>query len=112
MRFLGLSVLLLVLVGCQGGGGGQALGAAVMAANIAAASAVSRASGGCYTQCAPGTYCDEKSGLCETLPCRGQCAAEQWCDSSALIPRCVTLGEGLVVSPGRFDAGTALITPE
>lgn len=107
-----LSALLLLVVACQGGGGGQAVNAAMLAANIGVASAVSRSSGGCYTQCAPGTYCDEKTGLCETLPCRGQCREDQMCDSYGLLPRCVTLGEGFVVSPGRMDAGTALRTPD
>jgi hypothetical protein len=105
-------MVLLFVAGCQSVGGGQAVSAAVLAANIGVASAASRASGGCFTQCAPGTSCDAKSGLCETLPCRGECRQDQWCDNSGLIPRCVTLGSGFVVAPRGMDAGTALITPE
>lgn len=112
MRFV-VAGLIVFAAACQGSGSGQAVQAAVLAANIGAAAAVNRSGGGCYTQCAPGTFCDHKTGLCETLPCRGECRADQICDESGLIPRCVYVGTALAVGGGSAsDAGTALRTPE
>jgi hypothetical protein len=52
------------------------------------ASAVSRANGGCYASCPPGTRCLPNSGLCEPLPCRGLCGVDQVCLGSGLAERC------------------------
>lgn len=42
-----------------------------------AGAAVSRATGGCYANCLPGTYCNRKNGLCERThtPAAGKAAS-------------------------------------
>ncbi len=60
-----------------------------------------RADGDCYTPCVPGTLCNPKTGTCDPLPCRGQCAESERCDESAALPRCV---------PAR-DPGLSLTHP-
>jgi hypothetical protein len=81
----GLCIVLLSLAGC--GGQGAAVASALIVSG--AASAISRASGGCYAACPVGTTCNEQSGLCETLPCRGICEDDQVCDESGPIAKCV-----------------------
>lgn len=63
------------------------VGAAISATAVAlTASAVSRANGGCFSQCPNGTVCNEQTGLCEALPCKGLCGEGQACD--AVTQRC------------------------
>ncbi|HEX4620840.1 MAG TPA: hypothetical protein VH208_04660 [Myxococcaceae bacterium] len=82
----------LVLLGCASGGGMGALNAGSAALNTGiagGAAAYSRAHGGCYASCPVGTACNTQTGMCDELPCRGQCAYDEECDSSGLFPRCV-----------------------
>ncbi len=59
----------------------NAVGTALMTTAVAAASsAASRAGGGCYASCPVGTYCQQSSGLCEELPCRGRCVGNEFCE--------------------------------
>jgi hypothetical protein len=51
------------------------------------ASVASRASGGCYAVCQQGERCN-KNGLCEALPCRGQCLAGETCDEGIFGVKC------------------------
>lgn len=77
--------LLAAGTGCAGGH----VGDAVLMTGIAAASAgISRAAGGCYSACPPGTSCNTATGLCDALPCRGQCGPGQRCETSP-IEHCV-----------------------
>lgn len=58
------------------------------------ASAVSRANGGCYAGCPPGTTCDSASGMCLDLPCQGRCGPNELCDQDgggATGGRCVRM---------------------
>lgn len=72
-----------------------ALGAGAAAARCAA--------GECFTPCVPGTACNPQTGLCDGLPCRGQCKPTEQCDTSGVFPRCVDDGSRMTVQPP--DAG-------
>jgi hypothetical protein len=61
----------------------SAVGAAV------GAGMASRALGGCVAYCPPGTVCNEKTGLCETLPCRGQCKQGETCQNERCVPELI-----------------------
>lgn len=68
-RILGVSFALTLaaaIVACQSSGAyGTPRNAAAGTALGLTGAAVSRAMGGCYAQCLPGTYCNPKNGLCE-----------------------------------------------
>jgi hypothetical protein len=49
----------------------------------------SRAAGGCYAVCQQGERCNENTGLCEALPCRGQCMAGEVCEEGFFGVRCL-----------------------
>lgn len=86
MRVHTIASIVLLAAGCNGG----AAGAAIFNTAIAAtASGVQRAGGGCYANCPPGTECNRATGLCDELPCRGQCGAGERCDRAGPIDRCV-----------------------
>ena len=83
------------------GAGAGAVGVAVGVG----ASAARRAAGECYTPCVPGTECNRQTGLCDPLPCRGQCKPHERCDTSGVFPRCVDDGARMYITPGGPDAG-------
>ncbi|WP_146210107.1 hypothetical protein [Vitiosangium sp. GDMCC 1.1324] len=56
-------------------------------------SAVSRAQGGCYATCLPGTTCNTQTGYCDPLPCRGECLSQEQCVEDALGSRCMPAGQ-------------------
>jgi hypothetical protein len=85
-----------VVTGRGAAGVGVALGVGTAAAR--------RAAGECYTPCVPGTACNPETGLCDELPCRGQCKPSERCDASGLFPRCVDDGSRMSIQPP--DAGT------
>lgn len=58
----------------------EAVGAAIGAA------VVSKATGGCVAYCPPGTACNQQTGLCDTLPCRDQCKADEVCENDRCVP--------------------------
>jgi hypothetical protein len=77
-------MLLAVLsLGCSG----QASSAIALGLTAAA---ISRANGGCYAQCAPGTRCNHVTGYCDDIPCRGVCMQDEVCDTNGLFHRCVS----------------------
>ena len=43
-------------------------------------SVISRAQGGCFAFCAPGTRCNPTNGMCDEVPCRGTCRDDEVCD--------------------------------
>jgi hypothetical protein len=71
---------LLALAGCRTGSAYTVGDAVVMTALALGSSAVSRANGGCYAVCQQGETCNEKTGYCEPLPCRGQCRTDESCE--------------------------------
>jgi hypothetical protein len=74
------------LSGCFGG----AAGGAVLNTGIAlGASAISRSQGGCYAACPAGTTCNEATGYCDPLPCRGECDPFEECIEDKLLYQCV-----------------------
>ena len=82
-----IPVALLVLSGCAGGG--AILNAAVNTGVALGTSAISRSQGGCYAACPVGTTCNETTGYCDPLPCRGECAPFEQCIEDKLVYRCV-----------------------
>jgi hypothetical protein len=64
-------------------------GALVMTPIALGASALSRASGGCYAVCQQGERCNEKTGFCEALPCRGLCSASETCEEGFFGVKCL-----------------------
>ena len=82
------ALLALLLAGCHANTNAVA-GALVMTPLALGASAISRSSGGCYAVCQQGEHCNEKNGLCEALPCRGQCPASQSCEETFFGIKCI-----------------------
>lgn len=81
----GILALALLGHGCASSGN-SASAAAVVTATALVASGVSRATGGCYAACTPGTRCNPDTGLCEPVDCGG-CDDGQVCDAATM--RCV-----------------------
>ena len=84
-------LMLSVLPGCAGAAAGAVANAAINTAIAATASGVRRANGECFTPCTPGTACNKGTGMCDPLPCRGQCGFDQKCESTYVGDRCVSL---------------------
>jgi hypothetical protein len=100
------------LTGCSGAATG-AVASAVINTSIAAASAgVSRSQGGCYASCPVGTTCNGKTGMCDELPCRGRCSANELCDDTlAGGPQCVPSNmPDLLIGKNRDEA--ARVSPQ
>ena len=88
MRFL--LVAFLTMTGCAGAAAGAVSSAAINTAMAGTVSAVRRANGECFTVCNPGTTCNRSTGMCETLPCAGQCSFDQKCEVTPLGDKCVS----------------------
>src|SRR5258708_1567763 len=94
------ALILLTVLGCSshqvgklmGAGVSTAVGATVVTAGALAASAASRAMGGCYAICQQGEVCNSSTGLCEALPCRGLCGAGERCTAGFFGDKCVQSG--------------------
>jgi hypothetical protein len=109
MRPLGwLSMLFLLLSGC-GVSAPVAIGAAVNTALAVGVSGARRARGGCYTTCDHGTECDHDTGLCEPLPCAGECEIGEVCITRGLRSWCETAlpGEEASNADGEEAGGEA-----
>lgn len=105
------SLCLLLCMGCGHSTG--AVEAALLNTAVAmGTSAASRASGGCYAACPVGTTCNEKTGMCDTLPCRGECNPYERCEENGLVSRCVPMSmpEGSLTikpAPARPQAASS-----
>jgi hypothetical protein len=95
---------LVALAGCITGSSNTMAGAAVMTAAGLGAAAVSRASGGCVAICTNGTACNPRTGLCETLPCRGQCGSGEHCEQTFTESKCVPGPETGVTSVAKGES--------
>lgn len=93
-----LMAVVLPLSGCAGAAGD----AVINTAFALGASAASRSSGGCYAACPVGTTCNRTTGLCDQLPCRGECDPFEQCIEERLTYRCVARGTG---------NGTTIVNP-
>jgi len=89
-------VLSLGLTSCVAASGAVS-SAVINTAAAVTASAISRANGGCYASCPPGTRCDPKEGLCESIPCRDQCSTDEVCEVNAISERCVPKTAGALL---------------
>ncbi|MFO0596645.1 MAG: hypothetical protein U0228_15115 [Myxococcaceae bacterium] len=76
------------LSGCAAAGGAVA-NAAINTAVAGGVSAVRRANGDCYTVCNPGTACNRSTGMCDPIPCRGECAPTEKCEVTYVGEKCV-----------------------
>jgi len=94
MRALALSAAILAL-GCHAAPG--AVGNAVLMSAVAGVASANRVAGGCYSVCQQGESCNEKTGLCEALPCRGRCRADETCEEGFFGVKCLP-GPALSVS--------------
>jgi hypothetical protein len=95
-------IALVVLAGCRGANG--AVVNALINTSIAMGSAAAqRAAGGCYATCPVGTTCDEQTGYCMPLPCRGRCRTDERCVELGLEERC----ESLALPEGGLDVRPA-----
>lgn len=103
MRRTVLAVLL--SVGCANSGGAVA-SAVVNTALGAGVAAARRSNGECYTPCLPGTRCNEATGMCDPIPCRGECRPDEVCEQTPTGERCVLPPVELEIrTVGSPDAG-------
>lgn len=68
-------------------GGGAGVGIAPAAAAVE--SIQRRMEGECYVPCLHGTACNPATGMCDALPCRGECKPGEYCDTRGFVDRCV-----------------------
>jgi len=95
--------LLVGFAACKTGSPNMAVGALSITAAAVGAAAASRASGGCIAICTAGTTCNPNTGLCERLPCDGQCESGYHCAETYSGARCV---RGEVEVAAKADGGT------
>jgi hypothetical protein len=91
-----------VLLSCHTGSSNTVSGAVIMSSLALGASAANRASGGCYAVCQQGERCNEKTGMCEALPCRGQCMAGETCEEGFFGVKCLP-NASLAVSASQLE---------
>jgi hypothetical protein len=78
-RAFALAPLLALAASCGGDSLKYASAASTAGMAVAAAGAYRATTGGCWAMCAQGEQCDESTGACVALPCRGACPADQRC---------------------------------
>src|SRR6267143_3942726 len=81
-----------LLAGCATGSSNTAAGAATTSAVAIGLAAAERAAGGCIAMCTAGTVCNPAKGLCEPLPCRGECGPNEHCEQTFSENKCVSGG--------------------
>lgn len=86
-----VSASLLLLCGCAAAGG-AVVNAAINTAVAGTVSGVRRANGDCYTVCNPGSSCNRQTGMCDPLPCRGECRFDEHCEVAPVGDKCVPNG--------------------
>jgi len=92
MSFRRVLFAMALLAGCKTGSSNTGVGAAATSAVAIGAAAVSRATGGCIAICTAGTSCNPAKGLCEPLPCRGECGPNEHCEQTFSETKCVSGG--------------------
>ena len=98
------ATFVLLLAGCHTGSANTMVGAASMTSLAVGAAALNRANGGCFAVCTAGTACNPRSGLCEVLPCRGQCESGEHCEDNFTGGKCVPGGTTGVEAVARGSA--------
>jgi hypothetical protein len=104
------TLVLLLAIGCHTGSSNTVAGAAIMTSLALGSSAASRAAGGCYAVCQQGESCNSATGLCEALPCRGKCRADESCEEGFFGIKCIP-GPALSVSTASSKSTSAGKTP-
>lgn len=111
---LELRLVLVILIfgllpGCSAAGANAVIGTAV----AATAAGVRRANGECYTPCTPGNVCNPQSGMCDPIPCRGECRPGEQCEQNALGDTCVpaTVSTALEVRTDTTPTAPVTSTP-
>lgn len=106
MRAL-ISIALAFTLGCSAAGANAVVSTAI---GVGVAQA-RRANGECYTPCTPGNTCNPQSGLCEPLPCRGECQLNESCELTPTGEKCVPAAAAaaleLRTSSSTFKPGAA-----
>jgi hypothetical protein len=86
----------ILLGGCSTGklgtGSTTIAGAAATSAAAVGAAFAERAAGGCIAICTAGTACNRNNGLCEPMPCRGECGSNEHCEQTFSGEKCVAGG--------------------
>jgi hypothetical protein len=99
------------LVSCHTGSSNTVSGALIMTSIALGTSVANRAAGSCYAVCQQGERCNEKSGMCEGLPCRGQCMAGETCEEGFFGVRCLP-NASLAVSASQREPPPPPPAPE
>ncbi len=119
-----VALIAILLSGCSAAPS-MVVGATTVTAAAVGAAALQRSSGGCYAICTAGTSCNPRTGLCETMPCEGKCAANEHCETSPTQSWCapgpasdvVTKAKGsdkvlpVLPAPPPVSGGPPQITP-
>jgi hypothetical protein len=85
-------VAVLLLGACHTGSSNTFAGAAATSAAAIGVAAVERAAGGCIAICTAGTTCNPTKGICEPMPCRGECGPNEHCEQTFSGNKCVAGG--------------------
>jgi hypothetical protein len=101
MRPLSLLCVLAAL-SCHTGSSNTGAGALIMTSLALGSSAANRASGGCWAVCQQGERCNEKTGWCEALPCRGKCAEDETCEEGFFGVKCMS-NASLAISASKLE---------
>lgn len=88
----------------MGAGVSTGAGVATATAVALAASAGSRLTGGCYAICQQGEVCNERTGLCDALPCHGNCGPGGKCEETFFGEKCIGGAAGVVAQPAATQS--------
>jgi len=88
----------------MGAGVSTGAGVATATAVALAASAGSRLSGGCYAICQQGEVCNERTGLCDALPCHGNCGVGGKCEETFFGEKCIGGPASVVAQPAAAQS--------
>jgi len=82
----------LLVFACKTGSSNTVAGAATTSAVAVGFAMAERAAGGCIAICTAGTACNRATGLCEPMPCRGECGPNEHCEQTFSGEKCVAGG--------------------
>jgi len=96
----------LLLGACKTGSSDTGVGAATTSAVAIGTAIAGRAAGGCIAICTAGTVCNRTTGLCEPMPCRGECGPNEHCEQTFSGEKCVAGGPTSVEALVKGNATT------
>ena len=97
--------------GCITGSPDTLAGAATVTAAAIGAAIAERQAGGCIAVCTNDTICNPRNGLCEVLPCRNECAADQHCEETLTGAACAAGSVNSVSASARGNRANLPIAP-